>query len=402
VAEKAEPPDGSADVPARRGATGGSPRAPDDVDRTLSRLLDAVLLVTSDLSLHAVLDHIIESACAMVDARYGALGVIGRDGLLAEFVHRGFDASTIEAIGHLPRGRGILGTLISDPQPLRLEDLTRDPRSAGFPERHPPMHSFLGVPIHVRGQVYGNLYLTEKVGGGHFTAQDEELVVALAAVAGSAIGNARAQQQYAELAVVEERERIGRDLHDTVMQRLFATGLELQVVAGRLPAAQYTAAAQLEKAVTDLDDTIREIRTTIFSFHDTVAEGNRGLTRAELIRSVGDIVAEATRPLGFHPTYLPQVIGEARVPGVVVDHLLNAVREGLTNVARHAQARTVEVFLTVGAHVELVISDDGVGVGDAANPDRHGYGLRNLRQRAESLGGTCVLAQREDGGTRLE
>ena len=157
-----------------------------------SQLLDAVMAISSDLDLHSVLARIVESATALTGARYGALGVLGPDDTLGEFVTTGLTEQEHDRIGDLPLGRGILGLLISESRPLRLHDLTRHPSSSGFPPNHPPMTSFLGVPVHIRGTVFGNLYLTEKEGGGDFTDSDERLVVALANAAGLVIENARA------------------------------------------------------------------------------------------------------------------------------------------------------------------------------------------------------------------
>ena len=160
-------------------------------DSRVERLLDAVLAITADVDLEGVLRHVVEAACALVGARYGALGVVGDDGELSAFVHTGLDTGTVEKIGALPRGEGVLGALLEDPETLRLERLADHPRSVGFPPHHPPMHGFLGTPIRVRNEVYGNLYLTEKIDGGTFTQDDEDLVEGLAAVAGAAIANAR-------------------------------------------------------------------------------------------------------------------------------------------------------------------------------------------------------------------
>jgi signal transduction histidine kinase len=158
----------------------------------LRAVLDASIAVTSELSIEAVLQRIVEAAAELTSARYAALGVIDQSGTgLENFVTTGFDEETIRHIGELPRGRGILGVLIRDAQPLRLSELGADPRSVGFPPNHPPMKSFLGVPILLRGVAYGNLYLTEKAGGEEFTEQDQELVQLLAAQAAVAIENAR-------------------------------------------------------------------------------------------------------------------------------------------------------------------------------------------------------------------
>ncbi len=198
----------------------------------------------------------------MTNARYGALGVLNGDGTaLAEFVTVGMEASEEERIGARPTGRGVLGRLISDPRPMRLAKLATDDSSFGFPAHHPPMTSFLGVPIKVRTEVYGNLYLTDKIGWSEFTGDDEAVIGALAVAAGLAIDNARLHARVQEVAVYEERDRLARDLHDTVIQRLFAIGLSLQGMVSR-PSEHD--AERLTKAIQDVDDTIRQVRTSIF------------------------------------------------------------------------------------------------------------------------------------------
>jgi signal transduction histidine kinase len=172
-----------------------SARASDRAQQRLTSLLDAVMAVTADLELADVLTRIVRSACELVDARYGALGVLGQDGEhLVEFVTQGLTDDQHEAIGDLPRGHGVLGLLIRQPRPRRLRDLAGHPDSYGFPPNHPAMHSFLGAPIRIRDEVFGNLYLTEKQGAPEFTTDDEAILVGLAAAAGIAIDNARQYQ----------------------------------------------------------------------------------------------------------------------------------------------------------------------------------------------------------------
>jgi len=166
----------------------------DDVRATQGRLrglLRANALVAGELSLPVVLRQIVGAARDLLDARYAALGVLGRDGALEQFVHVGMDDELVARVGDLPRGRGILGLLISEPVPIRLADLAAHPASAGFPPEHPPMTGFLGVPIRIGEKIFGHLYLTERCDGGEFTAEDEELALALAATAGAAIATAR-------------------------------------------------------------------------------------------------------------------------------------------------------------------------------------------------------------------
>jgi GAF domain-containing protein len=154
-------------------------------------LVDAMLTVTAGLDLDTTLRTIVHTAIDLIDARYGALGVRGHDHELVEFIYEGIDEEMREQIGHLPEGRGVLGVLIDDPKPIRLEHISHHAASVGFPPNHPPMRTFLGVPVRIRDEVFGNLYLTEKAGGQPFSEDDEVLVQALAAAAGIAIDNAR-------------------------------------------------------------------------------------------------------------------------------------------------------------------------------------------------------------------
>ena len=212
----------------------------DTRDRTHA-LLEAVVAVGSHLELEVVLRQIVEAAVELVSARYGALGVIGEGGRLVEFVPVGLDESEIARVHHWPEGRGLLGELISHPQPLRLHDLTTDPRSSGFPDGHPPMRSFLGVPVRIRDEVYGNLYLTEKQ-GGDFDEEDEALVLALAAAAGVAIENARLyaearrQQQWLRASAEVTQRLLSGDqaadvLNQVTQQALEMSGADLVVLA---------------------------------------------------------------------------------------------------------------------------------------------------------------------------
>jgi GAF domain-containing protein len=169
------------------GTSAASPRPATD---RLHGLLDAHGIVTSDLSLQAMLSRIVQQACDLVGARYGALGVFGTDRGLEQFVHYGMDPATVENIGTLPKGLGLLAAMVDDPRPIRLTDLSADHRAVGFPAGHPPMRALLRVPVVVRGEVYGSLYLTEPA-VGEFSAEDEKLVIAFAALAATAIANAR-------------------------------------------------------------------------------------------------------------------------------------------------------------------------------------------------------------------
>ncbi|MEQ1785769.1 MAG: GAF domain-containing protein [Acidimicrobiales bacterium] len=363
--------------------------------RSLRQLLDAVLTIGLDLDLPSMLERIVQSAVELVDATYGALGVLDDTGTrLAQFITVGIDDETHRAIGRLPEGHGILGLLIVDAKPLRLPDLNEHPESYGFPPGHPPMTSFLGVPIRIRNDVYGNLYLTDKRTGDVFTDVDEELAVGLASAAGVAIENARLHTKVQELALVEDRERIARDLHDTVIQRLFATGLSLQGTVRLVHTDPPGASRRIESAVDDLDLTVKHIRTAIFGLE-------QGRVHSDGLRDrVLSLVREAAGPLGFEPRVLLDGPIDSGLDDKVGAELLATLREALSNVARHAEARHVEVEVLLDADLVLRVIDDGIGPPTAST--RRGKGLANMETRAQVLGGELRIRTGVERGTELE
>jgi signal transduction histidine kinase len=521
-------------------------------------LLRAAGRIVSELEPNAVLRRIVEAAVDLTDARYGALGIIGEAGRLSGFVPVGMDRSQISAIDHWPEGRGLLGELIAQPRPLRIADMAAHPSSAGFPGGHPVMRSFLGVPVWIRGEVFGNLYLTDKR-GSPFDQEDESLVVALASAAALAVENARLraesrrQQQWQRataevtqrllsgeeprdvlalvtqhaleisgadvvlltlpsaagdhlivdqaigygaetalgvsvpvgtslsgivmasgqattvdnfnaderiadvtksrirlgpavavplglagevrgvmtvarragaqpispaamemvttfaaqagiglklaehrrdaqrIAVLADRDRIARDLHDLVIQRLFATGMSLQ---GATPlASDPEVADRIRRAVDELDDTIRDIRSAIYTLQSRDEAEQPGL-RARIVA----VAEEMTAALGFAPSLRIDGALDSRVPAEIAEDMLVAVREALSNVARHARASLVEVTFDVGCDLLVVVQDDGGGIRTASRWS----GLANLTDRAEELGGSLSVAPAAGGGTRLE
>ncbi len=361
-------------------------------DTPLPRLLDAMLAVASDLSLPVVLRRIVESATGMVDAQYGALGVLGTDGTLSEFVNTGLDAKTVARIGPLPEGHGILGRLIVDPKPLRLRDLSAHPDSFGFPPHHPPMRSFLGVPIRVRNEVFGNLYLCEKESAEEFSEEDEMLAITLASAAGVAIENARLHERLQATVVLEDRERIARDLHDKVIQQLFATGMSLQ--AAERSVADDAVARRLNQAIDDLDATIREIRNTIFALHAPSV----GL-HSDLIA----VVAELNDRLGIAATLQVEGPIDQAIPPTIALQLIPVVREAVTNAQRHGNAKTVEVMVRADADCTVRVLDDGRSLNEPSpDADAGGDGLVNVARRAKDLGGVFTLSSRADGGMIFE
>jgi signal transduction histidine kinase len=363
--------------------------------RSLRRLLEAAVAIGSDLDLPATLHRIVEAATHLADARYGALGVLDPTHTsLSEFLTVGVDEQTRARIGDPPKGHGILGLLIRDPRPLRLPDLREHPESFGFPPGHPEMRSFLGVPISIRGEVFGNLYLADKRSDEAFTDVDEELVVALASAAAVAIDNARLHARVRDVALLEDRERIAMDLHDTVIQQLFAVGLSLQGTLRLLDAVD--ARRRIELAVADLDSTIKRIRSTIFALDTPSAPAGRSLRREVL-----DVTSEMRPALGFDPRVSFEGPVDTIARDRLVDEVVAVVREALSNVARHAHSDRVDVRVDVsGDAVVVEITDNGVG--PPAETRTAGHGLRNLRSRAERLGGTFSVRAGPERGATLE
>lgn len=359
----------------------------------LRRVLEATLQLEADLDLPTLLLHFIEEARSMTGARYGALGVLNRDHTaLDEFLTVGLQPDEEEKIGPRPTGQGVLGLLITTPHPVRLANLGAHPDSFGFPPNHPPMTSFLGVPIVVRDEVYGNLYLTDKIGWSEFTSDDEDLVGALALGAGIAIENTRLHERVRQVAVYDDRDRMARDLHDTVIQRLFAVGLSLQAVAGATESAGV--AERLNGAITDLDDTIRQVRSTIYELGS--AEIDHG-ARAGVLALVRDL----TPVVGFDVRVAFEGAVDTMISDQLAEHLLAVVREAITNVGRHAQATEASVSLKVAdGQCRLQVKDNGRGLA-GVDTGEAGLGLVNLRRRAEKLHGQSATETPETGGTIL-
>lgn len=360
----------------------------------LQQLLEALLLLERDLDLDDALRHIVEQACSLVSARYGAIGVIEPGTKrLAQFVTVGMTPDEVGRIDHLPRGEGVLGVLIDDPRPLRLSHIKDHPKSVGFPANHPPMDSFLGAPVTVHGEVFGNIYLAEKVDGGAFSEEDNDILEALAIGAGIVVENSRLHAKAGELDVAADRIRIAHDLHDTVIQRLFATGLSLQSAAAGLHDVP-PASEAIQTAVQDLDDTIRQVRTSIFALEPLPA-GRRGL-RARLL----DLSAESVRSLGFEPSVSVSGPIDTTVSERVAGNVLAVVREALSNVARHASASHVHIELTVAdRRLRLVVADDGAGMSGNSAPGR--LGIANMSERAHALGGSFEILGRQPTGTEV-
>ncbi|AHH96938.1 GAF domain-containing protein [Kutzneria viridogrisea] len=301
-----------------------------EIARTRDRLqglLDAVLAVGSSIELDSTLARIVQAAADLVDARYGALGVLGGDDGLSEFVYIGINAETRQLMGHLPEGRGLLGLLIHDPKPIRLAKLSSHPASVGFPANHPPMNSFLGVPVRVREEVFGNLYMTEKRGGGEFTAEDEVVLRALAAAAGVAVENARLfersqfRQRWLEASSEIRAELLGgcsvQDALLLVAQRclevtgshsalvLLAEEDQLKVGAAAGGNAELVAGREIS-ACSTADDTAQVLTDLAEVFGDQLADLGAGPAVVVALRTANGIggLLVAARGTGA-PKYLP-------------------------------------------------------------------------------------------------
>ena len=363
-----------------------------DPNERLRGLALAADAVAGELRLDIVLEAIVEAASHATGARYAALGVLGDDETITQFVNRGFDEETVAKVGELPKGHGLLGLLIREPRMVRTDDITSHPASHGFPTDHPPMDSFLGAPVRSRGRVFGNLYLTEKPGG--FDERDEELIAVLAAQAGTAIENAELADRLQSVAVADERDRISRELHDGAIQALFSIGMGLESARGLVRSDPARVDERLDAAVDALDGVIRELRNYIFQLRPGQA-ASMGLERG-----LAELAREHEANALVRPSLDVSRDLDASVPESLVPDLLQIVREALSNVAKHADASHVSVTGRChDQHVEIAVTDDGAGF--APGNARVGRGLDNISDRAQVLGAGCEVDSSPGAGTTV-
>jgi signal transduction histidine kinase len=355
----------------------------------IAGLVEGAASVAGQVELAGILRSTVEFAKEITDAKYGALGVIGEHGGLVEFITAGIDDETAREIGAPPRGAGVLGMITSVGKTVRVDDVSAHPVAAGFPDAHPPMESFLGVPIKVGDTVFGNLYLTDKEGG--FTEEDEILIEFLAVTAGSAVSTLRLQDRLRRAALLEDRERIARDLHDSIIQDLFAVGLNLQAAAAQVAANPESVRAKIDASIDQLDESIAALRRYIFDLRPPV------WARPDLRQALADLVGQLSAPYRASVSLEVSCPGDL-VPRHIADELIATVKEALSNALRHSQGDTIEVRVGCGAsQAVMMVSDNGVGF-DPAGPGR-GFGLSNMANRVAAVGGSFRVDADEGAGT---
>lgn len=356
---------------------------PPTFDR-LSTLIEAAANVVEQTDLDLVLRRLVTEAIAATGARYGALGLIGEHGVLSDFLYEGITADEAARIGHLPTGHGVLGTVIRLNKTIRVEQIANHPDAVGFPEHHPPMDTFLGVPVAVGDTAFGNLYLTEKPGG--FTDQDVTVIEALSRIAGAAVRTARLQNRLRRVAVIEDRQRIARELHDSVIQEMFAVGLGLQGLADL--AEDPRAEATLLDAIDRLDRAVETLRRYVFELKSNpdsqVALDDR------LQKTVAQMAS------AYPTNVLLSMDIDHAVEIQLEDEIVAVVTESLSNALRHSSAQNVEVAVVIDSQeCEIRISDDGTGF-DMTAPTQ-GMGLENLRLRVARRQGDLAVNSSSDG-----
>lgn len=372
-------------------------------EQALAALNQAALSIAAEVSLDKVLQQIIDSARDLVSARYGALGVPNAEGQLDKFVTSGISNDEAARIAHLPRGLGLLGAIMHEGRSIRLPHVSNDPRSVGFPPGHPHMESFLGVPIMAGKEVLGNLYLTNKLKSSdqkapsivEFTSADQKHVEMLAAHAAVAIQNARLYEQVGRLAIVEERSRIGMDLHDGVIQSIYAVGLTLESARLLLPDDPLEANHIILQSIAGLNDAIRDIRNFILDLRPQRFSGDLNLALARLVR---EFQANAMVPVTFSANKATL----SAMPLPVARTIFLTTQEALANIARHARADHVIVEIWQEPELAILcVEDNGVGFNVDEQTQSVGHGLANMKARAEEMNGTCIIQSIPGEGTQI-
>ena len=365
----------------------------------LEALFEASMTITAELAIERVLQRIVDLSRSLAGARYAALGVPNAAGSgLEKFVTSGMTPQEVQAIGHPPVGMGLLGLLLREPRPIRVRRLEEDPRSAGVCEGHPHMTSFLGVPIISKGKLLGNLYLTDKIGMEEFTDQDEYLITMLAAQAAIAIENANLYKQVQRLAVLEERERIAMDLHDGIIQSIYAVGLMLEYAGLMFDEQPADAHKRLQDSISALNEVIRDIRNYILDLRPQRFQ-NMNLS-AGLVALVRAFKANTFITVDVQTADR----ADADLTADQSAGLFHIAQEALANVAKHARARTVTMNLRRDGSTQVILSiqDDGRGFDASTVKAYTGHGLQNMQERARAMGAQFRVDSAPGQGTTIE
>ncbi|MEU2380478.1 GAF domain-containing sensor histidine kinase [Streptomyces misionensis] len=367
----------------------------------LAAVSSALLAMSRHLETRDVLKTIVASARELLDAQYAALGVPDDHGGFAQFVVDGVSDAQWKAIGPLPRQHGILAAMLHEARPQRLADVRRDPRFEGWPQAHPDLVDFLGLPIRADDEVIGALFLANKNcpkpdGGCGFTEEDEELLALLAQHAAIALTNARLYERSRELTIAEERSRLAHELHDAVSQKLFSLRLTAQAAAALVDRDPARAKGELHQVAALAAEAADELRAAVVELRPAA------LDEDGLIATLRTQIQVLDRAHSARVTFTGA--GYRALPAAQEEALLRVAQEALHNALRHARAEHVDVSVErCGGGAVLRVADDGDGFDPAAvgRAGRH-LGLVSMRDRASGVGGTLTVESAPGKGTTIE
>jgi signal transduction histidine kinase len=362
----------------------------------LESMSEAVLAIAAEREVDPVLRQMVRSARELACARFAALGIPDGQGAFAQFITDGMSDELIAAMGPLPRTHGLLGAMLESPESYRTPDIRQDPRFRGWwPRAHPQMRSFLGVPIVARGEIIAAFYLTDREGADEFSEADQRLIEMLAAHAALAIVNARLLERSRELSIVEERNRLARELHDAVSQKLFGLVLGAESAATLLERDTGAAAEQVERIGELAQDALEELRGLIFELRPASLE-EEGLA-ATLRKQVDMLERVHGRAIEL------RITGAAKAEPEAAGEVLRIAQQALDNALRHADAERIELRLQArDGRLTVTVADDGVGFDpDAPGLRSRRLGLTSMEERARALGGTLAVVSRPGEGTTV-
>ncbi|MFQ5576759.1 MAG: GAF domain-containing protein [Anaerolineae bacterium] len=362
----------------------------------LRALNEAAQAITAELSLDQVLQKIAEAAQTLMNVEYAALGVHDGQGHLSRFITAGITPQAYHQIGALPTGRGLLGDLLYQGQSVLINNISRHPAATGFPEHHPPMRNLLGTPIYSKGSLIGALYLADKKDHTGFSEADRQLVERLALHAAIAIENARVYEQTQRLAILEERDRFARDLHDGIIQSIYAVGLVLDQTKLDIPHSNRATIDQIDLSLKNLAKVIQDIRNYIFDLRPQALK-NQGL-KARLEGLIKEIQVNTLLPI--HTEISPGInncLSEWQA-----SNIFHICHEALANAVRHAAPSHISVTLVNRDDtVTLRVDDNGIGFEPPPDINPGHRGLSNIRARVAQLGANLHLDSAPRQGTRI-